>query len=1039
VTTPGAVLTISTIEPQNDGVFPVVADTHVKGGLHAVGSIAARDAIPLERRTVGMRAVVTSTTPFLEFELTNASTWTLVASGGGGGGGGGGAVDSVNGATGDVVLTAGSVGAASSADFSTHVSSATAHGISGYGASLVSAASASFARTVLGLGSAAVASTSDFVLAGAAASSAAFAAHVSAATAHGISGYGASLVSAASASFARTVLGLGSAAVAATTDFVAAGAAASSADFSTHTSAVLAHGISGYGASLVSAASAALARTVLGLGSAAVAATTDFTAAGAAASSAAFAAHVSSATAHGISGYGASLVSAASASFARTVLGLGSAALAATTDFVAAGDVRLTALFSTASNGLVPVATSTTQFLRGDGTWATPAGGGGAVDSVNGATGTVVLTAGSVGAASSAEFSTHVSSITPHGISGYGASLVSAASASFARTVLGLGSAALAATTDFTAAGAAASSAAFAAHVSAATAHGISGYGASLVSAASAALARTVLGLGSAAVAATTDFTAAGVAASSSAFATHTAAVLVHGISGYGASLVSAASASFARTVLGLGSAALAATTDFVAAGDVRLTALFSTASNGLVPAATSTTQFLRGDGTWATPAGGGLSDGNKGDITVSGSAATFAINPGRVALVSLASMLSGRLLGRASGGDGAPQEISLRTPLEMVGSQLSLGVPAAGTTAFVIASGATYGNYVSTATAAAALPVFTTTLRGVVPVATSTTQFLRGDGTWATPSGGGGGLSDGGYGDITVSGSGTTLTLNPLSALTLVTGAGPTAASPGYLMLFGREGVRKVPGFVGPSGQDTTLQPFLARNRVSYWSAPGNSTTAPVSTGNAALTTTGTLTTRSTTSADFLSQARRVGFVSGATLNGTAGYRLTNAPYFRGNGAGRGGFHYVEFFAVSDAVHNATAQWFHGLWNNTSAPSQGDPSARTSILGLAKDRADTNIQFIHNDGSGVATKVDTGIASGTNKFFQFEMFCPPQGATVSWSVVELISGSGASGFASTDLPADTTFLTVNVTMSTGSTSTAVGHDLCSLYIETDL
>lgn len=34
---------------------------------------------------------------------------------------------------------------------------------------------------------------------------------------------------------------------------------------------------------------------------------------------------------------------------------------------------------------------SSTTYLRGDGTWSTPAGGGGAVDSVNGATGVVVL------------------------------------------------------------------------------------------------------------------------------------------------------------------------------------------------------------------------------------------------------------------------------------------------------------------------------------------------------------------------------------------------------------------------------------------------------------------------------------------------------------------------------------------------------------------------------------------------------------------------------------------------------------------------
>jgi hypothetical protein len=48
------VTVIDRIVPKNNGAFPVVGDEHFLGGFRIVADAAARDAIPSQRRTVGM-------------------------------------------------------------------------------------------------------------------------------------------------------------------------------------------------------------------------------------------------------------------------------------------------------------------------------------------------------------------------------------------------------------------------------------------------------------------------------------------------------------------------------------------------------------------------------------------------------------------------------------------------------------------------------------------------------------------------------------------------------------------------------------------------------------------------------------------------------------------------------------------------------------------------------------------------------------------------------------------------------------------------
>jgi hypothetical protein len=77
---------------------------------------------------------------------------------------------------------------------------------------------------------------------------------------------------------------------------------------------------------------------------------------------------------------------------------------------------------------------------------------------------------------------------------------------------------------------------------------------------------------------------------------------------------------------------------------------------------------------TWAAPpAAGGISDGDKGDITVSGSGATWTIDNDAVTYAKLQNVsAANRILGRSSAGAGNVEEITVGAGLSLSGGTLS-------------------------------------------------------------------------------------------------------------------------------------------------------------------------------------------------------------------------------------------------------------------------------------------------------------------------------------------------------------------------------
>ena len=180
---------------------------------------------------------------------------------------------------------------------------------------------------------------------------------------------------------------------------------------------------------------------------------------------------------------------------------------------------------------------------------------------------------------------------------------------------------------------------------------------------------------------------------------------------------------------------------------------------------------------------------------------------------------------------------------------------------------------------------------------------------------------------------------------------------------------------------------------------------------------------------------------VSTPAANGFCGYRSTSAFNIIGTG-----WKMAVAFGVSDTGYNTGARQFYGMTASTS--SLGLSSTVTvegllNIIGIGSDASDTNLQVFHNSGSGTATKIDLGANFPANRtsgaaatdFFVFEMYNPFNSNNVYYKATSLENNYTVEGTITTNLPSDTTPITIQACRTSGSSSNACSFDISQLTL----
>lgn len=238
-----------------------------------------------------------------------------------------------------------------------------------------------------------------------------------------------------------------------------------------------------------------------------------------------------------------------------------------------------------------------------------------------------------------------------------------------------------------------------------------------------------------------------------------------------------------------------------------------------------------------------------------------------------------------------------------------------------------------------------------------------------------------------------------------------------------------------------SALQPALFGNNVTMW-LPGAGTTVSIAFGDTwtARNTTGAQATPALAATNLLTSMKRATFSSTTAGNTGAGIQTTAADFWRGSIAGAGGFFFFARFGIETTGSLSGSAAMIGLSTLNAVLGTQTPSTLSGDYACLTKDANESVWYFSTRNNSATTKTATGLNFNQNEVYDFSMYCPPSGSSITVRLVNETTDTVLMNNVevTATLPRNTVFMYAHAHARHSGTAVIEALALNRIYVESD-